>query len=477
VRILLVGSLSWHPERIRSLSDAGHELWGAWARSMPWDQGPYPVLDGCVHRVAPDAMASTVARERIDCVLALFQVYAPGLWAPAAQGVDHDVWTLLRMLLDARAAGVIDAPVVFQFGFDVHALDPDVLSALDGVVYCNEEQRAYWTTPVERGGLGLDVLSDSEVVAILDGDRPKAEFMTDDFSEPLSRTTGEIHTACVGRPFGIDYSALAREGIHLHLYGNAFDDVARMVARSLERHALSAELRRIRRVLHLHPSLQPEGRSWDDVQRAKSRWVQEFSKYDAGWSYVGNPLAWPPLEERSAIPNRIGTYLLAGLPIISDRRPGLYRYDELVRRGVNLDLEDGDYAALRERLREARSGERRASAIAARKSYSFDASIPALVDVLERARATYFAKPVEERRRALPVSETPLVRLYDALDQPPAGALESVRSGPGRGFSARVRRHGRRPWAPLAARVRARILATRLQSIRVRGDVPSGPGG
>jgi hypothetical protein len=38
MRILMVGALSWNPERVRSLHERGHELWGTWARSMVWDR-------------------------------------------------------------------------------------------------------------------------------------------------------------------------------------------------------------------------------------------------------------------------------------------------------------------------------------------------------------------------------------------------------------------------------------------------------
>src|SRR5581483_7472752 len=124
VKILLVGSLSWNPERLRSLCERGHELWGLWARSMPWDQGPYPALEGCVRRVALADAASVIRDERIDCVYSLYQAYDPRLFAPPRDGVEHDVWTLLRTLLGARAGGSFDAPIVRHWGFDVHNLDP-----------------------------------------------------------------------------------------------------------------------------------------------------------------------------------------------------------------------------------------------------------------------------------------------------------------------------------------------------------------
>ena len=60
MKLLLVGALSWNPERIRSLCEDGHQLWGVWSRSMAWDQGPYPVTEGCVRQIAPGDAARTI---------------------------------------------------------------------------------------------------------------------------------------------------------------------------------------------------------------------------------------------------------------------------------------------------------------------------------------------------------------------------------------------------------------------------------
>jgi hypothetical protein len=403
MRILMVGALSWNPERVRSLHERGHELWGTWARSMDWDQGPYPMLEDCVRTVAIEDAARTVSEQKIDCVYGLFQVYRPDFWGPPVEGIEHDVWTVLRVLFAARAQGTFDAPIVFHWGFDVHYFDDDVVRALDGQIFCNREQYVHWTTPVAGGGAGLDLFDDCPVVDFLDGDRPKQEFMTDDFAQRLPERTGQIHTVCIGRPFHIDYVGMARNGIHLHVYGNGVVDVIDLVARDLLAKRRSRDVGLVREYLHVHSSLQPIGRSWADVKAWKSRWVREFSRYDAGWSYIGNPYSWSPLEDASAIPNRLSTYLLAGLPVITDARPGLYRYDQLDRLGVNIDLIGSDYAGLRAALEaEAASGERRSNAIAARNRYSFDASIDALIAVLERAREHYFTQPSAQRRRLIP---------------------------------------------------------------------------
>src|SRR3954470_12052829 len=139
---------------------------------MGWDQGPYPMLDDCLHRVSLADAPRVIADHDIECVYSLFQVYDEPLWAPAADGVEQGVWSLLRSLLDERARGTIDVPFVFHWGFDVHYLDAGVVRALDGHVFCNREQLASWTVSVADGGHGLDLFDDSEVVAFIDGDRP-----------------------------------------------------------------------------------------------------------------------------------------------------------------------------------------------------------------------------------------------------------------------------------------------------------------
>jgi hypothetical protein len=383
VRILLVGALSWNPERIRSLHETGHRLWGLWSRSMPWDQAPYPVLDGFVQEIDLNDAPRVIREQKIDCIYGLFQEYDPRLFAAATGAIQHDISTLLRILLLERQRGAFDAPIVRHWGCDIHQLDPDVAYALDGHIFCNHEKFVYFTERASKGGAGLELLRTSGVIAFMDSDRPRGEFMNDDFAPRLSDSDGEIHTVCIGRPFGIDYLAAAHHGIHVHIYGNNYDKVRTT--------GIGDEMT-LRRFVHFHSSLQTIGANWAEVKGTKSRWVREFSRYDAGWSYIGDPLPWKPLENRAAIPNRLSTYILAGIPIITDQRPGFYRYHEPHRLRAAIDL-DGDYGTLRERLEsERRSRAGAASARCERSGYSFDATIDSLVEVLDRARTEYFAR-------------------------------------------------------------------------------------
>ena len=392
---------------------------------MAWDQGPYPVLDGFVQEITLNDAPRTIREQKIDCIYGLFQEYDPRLFAATNGAIEHDISTLLRALLCERQRGAFDAPIVRHWGFDIHQLDPDVARALDAHIFCNREKFVYFTERASRGGCGLDGFRACQVIAFMDSDRPKEEFMNDDFAPRLSDSDGEIHTVCIGRPFGIDYLAAARHGIHVHIYNNNYDDPFK---------AIGDEATRLCRYVHVHSSLQTIGANWAEVQRTKSQWVREFSRYDAGWSYIGDPLPWKPLENSAAIPNRLSTYVLAGIPIITDRRPGFYRYTEPHRLGVAIDL-DGDYGALREQLEsERRSRAGAASARRERSRYSFDAMIDSLVGVLDRARTEYFARGHAVRSRFLTTDRRRIISFGWGV--PPARSVDRVRAVAGAWFRA-----------------------------------------
>jgi hypothetical protein len=351
---------------------------------MAWDQGPYPVLDGIVQEIGLNDAPGVIREQKIDCVYGLFQEYDPRLFAAATDTIEHDISTLLRILLLERQRGAFDAPIVRHWGFDIHQLDPGIAGALDGHIFCNHEKFVYFTERKSRGGAGLDVFRTCRVIAFLDSDRPKEEFMSYDFAPRLSDSDGEIHTVCIGRPFGIDFLDAARHGIHVHIYSNNYDKVSMA--------GIQDEATTLQRFVHVHPSLQTIGANWAEVKRTKSRWVREFSQYDAGWSYIGDPIPWKPLENRAAIPNRLSTYILAGIPIIIDQRPGLYRYHEPHRLKVAIDF-NRDYGTLRTRLESERiSRAGAASARRERSGYSFDASIESLIGALDRARTEYYGR-------------------------------------------------------------------------------------
>jgi len=390
VNILLVGALSWNPERMMTLAQNGHRLFGLWSRTMAWEQGPYAFANGVITDVDVQSAIDLLHDGTVDVVYSLFQVYDARLWArDVAPGVE-DVWSQLGRLLDARRRGAFDVPIVKHWGFDVHNLDLDIVRSLDGQIFCNRQKLRYWTTPRAAGGCGLDLGCRSQMVAFMDSDLPWRKIMNDHFSPKLSATDGEIHTVCIGRPLGIDFVSAARHGIHVHVYGNSFDDIATMVARGLSLTGFARLRRFVGPYLHVHPPIQPIGATLAEICQAKDRWVEEFSRYDAGWSYIGRPLPWPRLEDEAAIPNRHGTYLLAGLPIIIETLPGFHRYDSLSEHAVAIDFSPTDYARLAAHLRRTDTvTAMNEKARRCREQFSFDATVDGLIGCLERVCEQY----------------------------------------------------------------------------------------
>ncbi|MGA2212592.1 MAG: hypothetical protein ABSH31_04895 [Bryobacteraceae bacterium] len=387
MNILLTGALSWNPERIISLAEGGHRLFGLWSRTMGWEQGPYAFAKDFITDVDTEQSVELLSSGRIDLVYSLFQLYDRRLWSPqAARGLDNQ-WVQVRTLMNARSAGSFRVPIVRHWGFDIHNIDLPVVRGFDAQIFCNRQKLQYWTARRNQGGcdLNLGFRNPGDKIPFLDSDLPSRAFMNDRFSPKLSAASGEIHTVCIGRPVGINFAEAARHKIHVHIYGNNHDDVATLIARHLSPIELASFRRLIGHYVHIHPSIQPGNTTLEAIREAKDRWVAEFSRYDAGWSYIGRPLPWPKLEDQAAIPNRLGTYVLAGLPVISETLPGHHRYDVLAAHDLAIDFRPRDYAKLAADLRRTdKLMQMNERARAYRNEFSFEATLGPLLSCFER---------------------------------------------------------------------------------------------
>ena len=376
------------------MCERGHKLYGLWTRTMAWEQGPYKFGKDYITEVTPDNYAEKIKNEKIDIIYSLFQVYNPNLWADVKSKNIPDIWTALRRIFSDRSTELFDIPIVRHWGFDVHNIDPELIPAFDGHIFCNKEKYLSWTTSQNSKGFGIDLPYDPHKVMFMDSDLPKQEFMNDHFSRKLSDIDGQIHTVCIGRPLGINYIETAKRGIHIHIYCNNYDDIAKMIARQLSFQDLS---RLIGSYIHIHPSLQTTvNSSWDEIKAVKNRWVPEFSRYDAAWSYV-HIGSGDFLEDNAVIPNRLSTYVLAGLPVISEPMPGYYRYEILREHGIHIDLDD--YDSLQKRLKDrdfllSKSG----CVQSCREKFSFDYYIDNLIDYFEGILNIYHSLPASEKK-------------------------------------------------------------------------------
>ncbi|HEY0063062.1 MAG TPA: glycosyltransferase family 2 protein, partial [Telluria sp.] len=228
----------------------------------------------------------------------------------------------------------------------------------DGRIFATPELRDWFDTVIPG-------LSQSGPCHVLDGDLPKRHW----FERPLhTPPDGAVHTVVPGRPIGLHphtMAELAAHDIHLHFYGDFTHGQWRAwIDKSL---ALAPDH------LHLHANVEP------------SRWVDEFSRYTAGWLHSFESANQGEIRRANwddlNYPARMATLAAAGLPMIQRRNDGaIVATQTLARRleiGVFYDTIDELARTLRERQGMAAL---RANVLRQRHLFTFDHHVPALIN-------------------------------------------------------------------------------------------------
>ena len=346
LKILLVGSLGFNPERIVAFEEAGHQLYGLWlSQPEPWDSvGPYPF--GNIQDIPYDRdWAERVRAIRPDIIYALLN------WQALA---------LIGAVLEAD----LGIPLVFHFKegpfiCQEHGLWPlliRILGQSDGQIFINDESFEWFQ-------LATGNLLDPARMLILDGDLPKADWLANEPLPKLSAQDGQIHTVCPGRPLGLEpFEAIAQAGIHVHFYGTRFQ----------QQHPNWARAGLASGYMHLHPTVAP------------TDWARELSQYDAAWLHIfesvnGGDLRrahWDDLN----LPARLGTYAAAGLPwIMKDNRHSRVAMQSLAQR-YDVGLFFSDFADLAAQLRDReRVAQLTTNMRASRHHFVFDSHISRLL--------------------------------------------------------------------------------------------------
>ena len=355
LRVLLVGELAFNPERVLALEERGHRLLGLWTD------------DGLgAHTVGPLPFGHVTDVPDVEAVRSLDVDVVYGLLNWRAVPLAHRVLTSLPHL-----------PFVWHFKEAPQACVrrgtwPQLAALFEGadeVLLATDEERAWFE-------LALPQRRDPDRTGVLDGDLPLAEWFGDRRSPRLSETDGQIHTAVLGRPLGVDADllvALGRAGVHVHLHGQVRDH-GPAAGWAAQVRAAQAEVATV----HLHPKVeQPD-------------WTRVLSRYDAGWlhrfrSTHGGDLRRAVWDDLNA-PARIPTYASAGLPMLLQSTPGSGVAAERLLDSSAVRYEDVD--DLVARLRDRAALERTAqSCWDGRHRFTFDAHADRLVAVLERAVA------------------------------------------------------------------------------------------
>ena len=235
-----------------------------------------------------------------------------------------------------------------------------------GVIFINEEMKRWYE----------QFIPERKSFLIVDGDLPKNDYFTDDFSPLLSeQQDDEIHTVCPGRLIGVeekDVKTLSEHGIHIHIYADNYTN-----------NSFNANAKRIvSENLHFHNNC------------TASQWVKEFSKYDAGWLHCFDSrnnncflsLGWPDLN----IPARINVLVAAGLPIIQKENTGhtVAMRDYIKKREMGIFF--SDIENLIEQLNNKSEINRlRNNVLAQRQEFTYDYHVPCLID--------FFRKVIREK--------------------------------------------------------------------------------
>jgi hypothetical protein len=356
LRILLVGELAFNPERVLALEERGHTLLGLWTDRPLGAQTVGPLPFGHVTDV-PDVEAARALRP--DVVYGLLNWRAVPFAAAVRRALPEVpfVWHFKEAPQACIRSGTWPELV-------------DLCTGADAVLFATAEEREWMD-------LALPGRLDPARTGVLDGDLPKADWFSDDRSPRLSDQDGQVHTAVLGRPLGLDTDALvalARADVHVHLHGQVDDRGPAAGWRSQVQEAQRIVPGR----LHLHPKVD------------QRHWVRVLSRYDAGWlhrfrSANGGDLRRAVWDDLNA-PARLPTYASAGLPMLQQRSPGCVVAVErlLGSAGVLYDDVDDLVARLRDR---ASLDAAAAASWSGRARFTFDAHADRLVGVLRGAVA------------------------------------------------------------------------------------------
>lgn len=289
LKILLVGELAYNPERIYALEEEGHKLYGLWMQRpsycfstvghLPFGNVidiPYTGWEKAVKEIQPDIIYASLNYGAVP--------------------IAHEV--LMRNTKIPIVWHFKEGPFICQEKGDWEKLI-DLYTYADGKIYINKELKDWFGQFIPTSGMSF----------ILDGDLPKQDYFTNDFTSKLSSQDGEIHTVVPGRMIGVnleDIKVLAEKKIHIHLYSENYMESKQAFIENAKKLAPG--------YFHLHTHCSP------------NEWVKEFSRYDAGWLHCFDSenngrvreAGWNDLN----MPARMNTLAAAGLPMILKKNDG-----------------------------------------------------------------------------------------------------------------------------------------------------------
>jgi hypothetical protein len=349
LKILLVGELAYNADRVLALEEQGHALYGLWTRNPYWYNAVGPMPFGHVEDLPQENWREAIMRIQPDLIYGLLNWQAVPFAHQvlmATPGIPF-VWHFKEGPFICLEKGSWQQLV-------------DLYRYADGRIFSSPEMRDWFDTVVPG-------LSQSRPSHVLDGDLPKRDWFEGRNVPLLSAVDGEPHTVVPGRPIGLHphlVEELGRQGVHLHFYGDftqgQWRDWIDRVRELAPRH------------LHLHANVD------------QACWVEEFSRYDAGWLHAfasqnGGELRranWDDLN----YPARIATLAAAGLPMIQRANPDAIVASQALAQRLGIGLFFDTVGELAGQLRDHAQMQRvRDRVWGQRDQFCFDTHVPQLV--------------------------------------------------------------------------------------------------
>lgn len=367
LKILLVGELSYHPDRIYALEEAGHRLYGLWMERPTFclsNVGHLPF--GHVEDLSFENWEQEIRRIKPDVIYGLLNfgsIYLANEVRKKCQNIPF-VWHFKEGPFVAQTNGIWNELI-------------ELYCKADGVIYINPEAKAWYGQflPPEVNGLTY----------ILDGDLPKSNYFTDEFSPKLSARDGEIHTAIPGRTIGLNMESvkrLAQQKIHLHCYET------NLTRKSFIGNALKVAPKYV----HYHEYCSQEN------------WTKEFSQYDAGWLHCFDSqnkgelglVTWDDLN----MPARMSVLAAAGIPMIQKDNEGHIVATQSYLQDKGCGIFFKNYEDLANLLRDGKRMEEWSKNILKnRLSFSFDYYVKDLTDFFRKVIAYKHSKSTDHGKK------------------------------------------------------------------------------
>lgn len=352
LKILIVGELAYNPERIYALEEAGHKLYGLWVQRPQYSfQTVGPIPFGKIEDVSYDNWEHEVQKIKPDIIYGLLNSVA----VPLAYEVQRKfgnipfVWHFKEGPSVCLRTGLWEK-LIYLYTYS------------DGKIFINEIAKQWYEQFIPKTGLSF----------ILDGDLPKKDCFQKNMSNKLSEIDGNIHTLVTGRMIGIDFNiwkVFVEKDIHIHVYTENYIVMKEKMFSEIKKIAPSH--------FHLHPHC------------SHDRWVEEFSKYDAGWLHCLNSsnrrdlaqVSWDDLN----IPARISTYAAAGIPMIlkNNKEHIVATQQKLEELGIGIFY--NQYEDLASKLTDKLEMEKlQNNVLLNREQFYFDKHVPQLISFFER---------------------------------------------------------------------------------------------